>query len=108
MNDPSTDGHRHFSFAMTAWMVEMSRVIRDSYAGIGLRPTMRVAPKFLARALQFVHADAGSIYDKLGHANVYETKWPDVYRYRYTDLTASIHASIDGMPELGWLKPSRR
>ncbi len=108
MDDPSTDGHRHFSFAMTARMIEMSRIIRDSYAGIGLRPTTCVAPNVLVCALRFVREDAGSIYDKLGHANVYETKWPDVYRYRHTDLAASIRASIDRMLELGWLKARRR
>lgn len=104
MDDPATDGHRHFCFAMTATMLEMSRIIRDNYASIGLKPTMRVAPNVLIWAMQFFQPDAGSIYDKLGHDNLYETKWPDVYRYQYTDLAASIRASIDRMLELGWLK----
>jgi nucleoside-diphosphate-sugar epimerase len=105
MNDPSTDGHRHFCFGMVAKMVEMSRIIQRDYAQIGLKPTTRVAPKFVLWALKFVRADAGSIYDKLGHANVYETKWPNVYRYQYADLAASLRASIDRMLELGWLRP---
>lgn len=81
----------------------MSRIIRDNYASIGLKPTTRVAPKFLIWAMQLFRPDAGSIYDKLGHANLYETKWPDVYRYRYTDLAASVRASIDRILELGWI-----
>lgn len=103
MDDPSTDGRRNFCFAMTATMLEMSRIIRENYGAIGLKPTMRVAPKFVIWATQMFRPDAGSIYDKLGHANHYETKWPNVYSYRYTDLAASIRASIDRMLELGWL-----
>jgi hypothetical protein len=42
---------------------------------------------------------------ELGHANAYETQWPDVYRYVHTDLSAMVKASMDSMLSHGWLKP---
>lgn len=49
------------------------------------------------------NADIGAIYSKLGHANVYETKWPEAYTYRYTDPRASIRDTIDSMAAHGWI-----
>jgi hypothetical protein len=35
---------------------------------------------------------------------MYETKWPNVYQYEYTDLRRSMKDTLDRMLELGWLK----
>jgi hypothetical protein len=49
------------------------------------------------------NSDIGAIYGKLGHANVYETKWPSVYSYRYTDPRVSIRDTIESMAAHGWI-----
>jgi dihydroflavonol-4-reductase len=107
MNDPSANGHRHFSFGLTAKMVEIARMIRDNYADIGFVPRALVAPNAMMWALKLVSADVASIYTKLGHANLYETKWPDVYRYAHTDLAEIVKASMESMLERGWIQPAK-
>jgi nucleoside-diphosphate-sugar epimerase len=107
MNDPATNGHRHFSFGVTAKLVDMARVVRDNYAGIGFAPQTRVMPGALAWVLKFVSADVAAIYSKLGHANRYETIWPNVYRYTHTDLAEILKASMETMLQHGWITAAR-
>jgi hypothetical protein len=57
--------------------------------------------------LKFVSADLAAIYSKLGHANRYETKWPDVYRYTHTDLAEIMKASMGTLLQHGWIKAAR-
>jgi nucleoside-diphosphate-sugar epimerase len=104
MDDPATAGHRHFCFAVTAPMVEMARTIRDLYGDRGLRPSMFVVPTWLLGLLRPFVPDIGGIYTKLGRPNVYETKWPEVYRYRYTDPRRSMADTIDSIAAHGWIK----
>jgi dihydroflavonol-4-reductase len=105
MNDPTTNGRRHLSFAMVATMKEQATVLQQDLLALGLKPTQRVAPKWLIWMLKFFVKDAGSIYDKLGHENLYVTKWPEVYRYEFTDLRRSMKDTLDRMLELGWITP---
>ena len=107
MNNPATDGHRHFSFGATAKLVEVATTIRENYADIGFAPKSCVAPTSLLWALSLLSNEVAGIYSKLGHANLYETKWPDVYRYAYTDHAEIVKASMESMLEHGWLEPSK-
>ncbi len=65
-------------------------------------------PPALAWLLRFISADLASIYSKLGHSNLYETAWPDVYRYVHSDLTELVKSSMESMLEREWVKPSKR
>lgn len=105
MDEQASNGRRHFCFGMTGGMDEIARVIRENYAKIGLSPNPRRAPGWLMWLLSLVSNDVASIYSKLGHPNLYETKWPGAYRYQHTDIEASVKASIDSMLAHGWLKP---
>ncbi len=107
MDDPASDGRRHFCFGTTNGMDEIARVIRENYAKIGLSPHPRQAPGWLMWLMSFVSTDIASIYSKLGHPNLYETKWPSAYHYRHIDIDASVKASIDNMLEHRWLTPRR-
>jgi hypothetical protein len=101
MDDPATDGQQAFLFRH-----DRDHARDEPHRAGQLRFDRAQADdacrtKVSDLGMQIFRPDAGSIYDKLGHANHYETKWPDVYRYRYTDLTASLRAAIDRMLELG-------
>ncbi len=103
MDKPETAGRRHFCFSMVGKMVETPRLIRELYGARGLNPSTFVIPTWLLFLMKPFNSDIGAIYGKLGHANVYETKWPDVYSYRYTDPRVSIRDTIESMAAYGWI-----
>lgn len=105
MDDLSTNGHRHFSFGATGKMVDFAHIIRENYAHMGFKPRTWIIPKQVAWVLGHTSSNFAVLASKLGHPNVYETKWPGVYRYQYTDLTEIVNASIKSMLEHGWIKP---
>ncbi|WP_051960540.1 NAD-dependent epimerase/dehydratase family protein [Devosia riboflavina] len=107
MNNPSTDGHRHFCFGVTGKMVELPRIIRELYGERGLKPSTFVMPTWILGLLRFVVTDISGIYGKLGHKNEYRTKYPGVYRYAYTDQRRSVRDTIDSMEKHGWLSLKR-
>lgn len=107
MDRESTAGHRHFCFGMTGKMVEVPRLIRTIYGSRGLKPSTFVMPTWVLCLLKPVIRDIGALYGKLGHANVYETKWPEVYTYRYTDQRQSVIDTIDSMIDHGWVALQR-
>ena len=107
MNQPATDGHRHFCFALTAPMADWATRIRTLYSKQGFAPKTRVLPTSLAWVLKFFDRRLAGIYGKLGHEERYDTLYPDVYRYRYTDADALTRASMDSMLEHGWLETKR-
>jgi hypothetical protein len=43
-------------------------------------------------------------YSKLGHPNVYKTKWPGDYGYKYTDFERIIVDSMESMFHHGWIE----
>jgi dihydroflavonol-4-reductase len=104
MNDPSTNGHRHFSFSAVCKIADWAQMIRDRYEKIGLTPKAWVVPTSLVWLLQPFSRDLAAVYSKLGHSNAYETKWPEVYRYVHTDLSGIVESSIDSVLEHGWIK----
>lgn len=103
MDDAATDGRRHFCFGMVGKVVETPRIIRALYGRRGLNPGTFVLPTWVLFLLKPFVADIGVLYGKLGHANVYETKWPGVYAYRHTDPRASIRDTIESMAAHGWI-----
>lgn len=107
MDNPATAGHRHFCFGMVGKMVETPRIIRNLYSSRGLKPGTLVMPTWLLFLMKPFNADIGAIYGKLGHPNVYETKWPGVYRYNHVDPRETIRDTIESMVQHGWiaLKP---
>lgn len=105
MGDPKTNGHRHFSFGTVSKMARIAHVIRDRYAGKGFAPRARVIPTWLLGLLSLFSNQVGSIYSKLDQPNVYQTKWPDAYRYQYRDFDQIIVDSMDSMLAHGWIKP---
>lgn len=107
MQQPAADGHRHLSFGLTAKMVHIAESIRKQYGALGFKPKTAVLPMPLAWMLRWFSNDVASIYSKLGHPNAYETKWPQVYRYQYTDLDRMIKDSMDSMLKHGWIQRSR-
>lgn len=104
MDAPDLDDERCFSFAIEAPMVEMARSIARQFGSRGLKPRTRVTPNWVICAAGFLSGDAASIYSKLGHPNVYVTKHPDAFSYRYADLDRSVRDSIESMSEHGWLR----
>lgn len=104
MNDASTNGHRHFSFAIVGRMSDLAEGMKRSYPGQGLAKKVGVAPRWLVGLLGLVSGDAASIYSKIGSTATYKTLYPGVYAYRYTNMDEVIRASIDSMIEHGWLK----
>ncbi len=105
MNDPTTNGQRHFAFAVTGKMTDMTDAIRKNYGHLGFSPKSRVIPTWLLGIVSLFSSQVGSLYSKLGQPNFYAPKRPDLYRYRYTDIEEIITASMDSMLDHGWLKP---
>ncbi|WP_261540451.1 NAD-dependent epimerase/dehydratase family protein [Burkholderia multivorans] len=105
MDDPAANGHRHFSFGAVGKMVRIAQVIREQYADRGFAPRARVIPTWVLGVARLFSSQVGSLYSKLSQPNVYETKWPDVYRYRYRDFDQIIVDSMDSMLAHGWIKP---
>ena len=108
MEDPSTNGHRHFCFGITAEMVETPRTIRRLYRDSGLNPSIFVIPTWILGVLRFAMRDIGSIYSKLGHKNEYRTKWPKVYSYRHSNLADTVRDTVESMAKHGWIELRRR
>jgi dihydroflavonol-4-reductase len=106
MDNPATDGNRHFAFAITGKMTDMTDVIRKNYSHMGFKPKPWVLPTWLLGILSLFSSQVGSLYSKLGQPNLYVTKWPNGYRYRYTDIEETINASMDSMLTHGWLQPA--
>lgn len=104
MDNPATDGHRHFAFAITGKMTDMTDVIRKNYGHLGFKPKPWVLPTWLLGILSVFSSQVGSMYSKLSQPNLYETKWPGIYQYRFSDIEEVINASMDSMIEHGWLK----
>jgi len=107
MDDPGTNGHRHFSFGAVSKMARIAQVIRERYAGKGFAPRARVIPTRLLGFVSLFSSQIGSLYSKLGQPNVYETKWPGAYRYQYRNFDQIVADSMDSMLEHGWLQPKR-
>lgn len=105
MNDPATNGHRHFSFGVTGKMVDLAREVRRQYATLGFTPRAAVMPAPLAFLASLVSSDLRAVYGKLGHPNRYETRWPTVHRYVHTSFAQIVKDSMDSMLEHGWLTP---
>lgn len=111
MDDPSTDGHRHFAFGAVGAvgavgkMTELTDAIRKNYSRLGFRLKPWVLPTWLLEIASLFSSEVGSLYSKLGHPNLYVTKWPDVYRYRHTDTEEIVKASMDSMLAHGWPTP---
>ncbi|MFB9279361.1 NAD-dependent epimerase/dehydratase family protein [Cohnella cellulosilytica] len=103
MQNPQTNGRRHFSFGITSKMANMAKSIRSQYGHLGYKPRSFVIPTSVFWALKWFSSDVASLYGKLGHANEYVAKHPGVYRYRYTDLDRLMKDSVDSMLEHGWL-----
>jgi len=103
MQNPETDGHRHFSFGITSKMDRMAKSIRRQYEHLGYKPRSPVIPTSVFWALKWFSSGVASMYSKLGHANAYVTKHPGVYRYRHTDFDRLMKDSMDSMLRHGWL-----
>ncbi|GHO50653.1 NAD-dependent epimerase/dehydratase family protein [Ktedonospora formicarum] len=99
MNDPSTDWHRHLCYSVRGRTVDLALTIRNHYARLGFAPKVRTFPRFLVWMLKFFNADAASLYPLLGKETWRETKYPQVYHYRYTDLTQMVRDTIDDLLE---------
>lgn len=105
MANPETDGARLFAFALAAPSIEINRSVARQFGGLGFRPKRRVTPNFLIGLASLVMPDAGAIYGKLGHANLYETKHSGVFDYRFADLDRIVRDSVESMLAHGWIKP---
>lgn len=105
MQNPAADGHRHFAFAATGRMTDMTDAIRAHYGHLGFSPKSRTIPTWLLRMIAPFSGQVGSMVSKLGGANLYVPRNPDIYRYRYTDPDQIIRDSMDSMIEHGWLTP---
>ena len=88
MNNPDTNGHRHFSFGAVDKMIRMARVIDERFGALGFKTRSRQVPTPVMWVLSLFSTGVAGLYSKLGHPNVYEAKWPAVYRYQYTDFDA--------------------
>jgi len=106
MDDPSSDGHRHFSFGMVGKMISIADAIRRNFSDQGFNPKPKIAPTWLLGIMRFVSPEIGSVFSKLSQPVVYGTKWPGVYAYRHTDLEKTISDSMSSMLMHGWLKPA--
>lgn len=107
MRDPGANGHRHFSFAVTGKMTDMTDVICKDYAHLGFKPKPWVIPTWILRAASPFSSQVGSMISKIGTANLYVPERPDAYRYQHTDIGEIIRASVDSMLEHGWLRAQR-
>jgi nucleoside-diphosphate-sugar epimerase len=105
MADAAANGRRHFSFAVTGKMTDMTDAIRKNYGHLGFKPKPWVIPTWILRAASPFSAEVGGMISKIGTANAYVPDRPDAYRYRYTDIEAIITASMDSMIGHGWLVP---
>jgi dihydroflavonol-4-reductase len=103
MANPATNGHRHFSFSTEGKMVRMAEVIAARYAKQGYAPRTRVIPTWLLGLIGVFSSQVGGLYSKLGQANQYETRWPDVFHYQYRDFDQIIADSMDSMFAHAWL-----
>ncbi len=108
MGDPATDGHRHFSFGAFGKIAEITDAIRKNYGHLGFRPKPWILPTWFVGLMRPFSAELGSLYSKLGHPNLYVTKWPNVYRYRHTSIEEIVNASMDSMLAHGWLKAENK
>jgi len=108
MNDPRTDGHRHFSFGAKGRMADLAQLIRESYGHLGFKPSTRLLPKALLWPLKLVSKDVASVYSKIGTTTHYQTKHPHVYRYEFCDLRQMVRDTMDSMLANNMLAPKRK
>jgi nucleoside-diphosphate-sugar epimerase len=105
MQDQAANGHRHFSFAITGKMTDMTDAIRKHYARDGFKPKPFVVPTWILRLAGLFSNQVGSMVSKLGAPNVYAPERSDAYHYRYTNIEEVMTASMDSMLRHGWLAP---
>ncbi|MNO73126.1 3-beta hydroxysteroid dehydrogenase/isomerase family protein [compost metagenome] len=97
MGNPQTNGHRHFSFSTKVRLQEVPGLIRRYYGHLGFKPAPFKMPKWVLRIMRMFNSDVDTIYSKIGTTPVYQTKYPNVYRYRYTDAHQMLKDTMDSM-----------
>lgn len=108
MSNSATDGRRHLSFSTKGRLTEIPHMIREDYGHLGFKPSPRKIPKFVLWALRFVNGDVDTIYSRIGTTQVYQTQYPDVYRYQYTELRQMVRDTLESMMENGMLAPTTK
>lgn len=103
MTNPETDGRRYFSFGIETTQQAMLDAMRRHYGRLGFGRKTRIVGHWLIALVGLFNGDAASIASKVGVKTVYDTLWPEAYRYRYTDLDEVLTASIESLFEHGAL-----
>jgi len=97
MKDRGTDGHRHLCFSAKGKTTDLDRILREDYTPHGFQIRTKAAPKFLIWIMKFFSTDAASIYSRLGTPAFYQTKYPNVYAYKHTDLRQMVRDTMDSL-----------
>lgn len=108
MDDPASNGRRHFCFGAKGKMLRIAQVIDERYSAQGFRTGVRLIPTWALALARPFSSQVGSLYGKLSQPNVYETKWPDAYRYRHADFDDIVGAAMDSLIAHGWVTPRAR
>ncbi len=103
MSNPATNGHRHFSFGIETSQKTMLDAMRKHYGHLGYGKKTRIAGHWLIGTVGLFMGDAAAIASKVGVKTRYETLWPGVYQYQYTDFEAVLRASMESLFQHGAL-----
>ncbi len=105
MRNDDHNGRRHLCMALSTTLADIAKSVARTYRPSDADAPIRLIPSWLARALAPMSGDLSSVRSHIGNDIDYTTRYPDVYRYEYTDLDEVIQASIDSMLKHGWLRP---
>ncbi|WP_157739367.1 hypothetical protein [Paenibacillus physcomitrellae] len=108
MSNPGTDSNRHLSFGTKGRLTEVPGIIREEYSHLGFKPSPRTIPKFVLWGLRFVNGDVDTIYSRIGTTQIYQTKYPEVYQYQYTDLRQMVKNTLDSLLANKMLMPKSK